>query len=90
MKIEKIGKTQIITADEGKCFKGENINSILTIIFLGKYDSKDNYEEVDIVSYEQELAILNHREDGMSEIDIEAAIIEDNLEAPIQTPLGEM
>lgn len=83
MRTEKIGKTKIIIADEGKCFKGENIDNIITTLYLGKFDSKDNYEEVNIDDFQYELDMLQHQEDNMSQMDTEAAILEETLEPDI-------
>lgn len=55
MKVENIEGVKILIADEGKCFKNENIKAIVSYITLSKFDREENYEEVDIADYDLEL-----------------------------------
>lgn len=84
MQIEKLGNTTILIADEGKCFKGEFIVDIVSTINLGKFDSKENYTEVDIDEYKNELAMKKHADKNLTEYEIEANVIAESLEEDIK------
>jgi len=82
MKVEKIGDVETLIADEGKCFKNENVKTVVSYITLSKFDSKDNYEEVNIADYELELQREQAQEllgENATNQEIEGSILENDM-----------